>query len=346
MSRRAVLLSNRGRRTPRPGGLSSGFTLIELMVAMLLGLVVIGGVVSVFLANQRSYRTNQALGDVQDGSRIAFETMARDIRDAGLTGCSNNGRVANVLNNSPTGGGTAWWANWNNAVVGFGGSQTDPAVAIGTAEKQRVNGTDSLMLLGGEGSGVSVNVNTEPAATFTINEASTDLQAGDVVIVCDPDHATLVQITSYASNTITHAASGSPGNCTTDLNFPTVCSSSASYVFATNSQITKLGAADWYIGNNPLTGGRSLYRMGLVNVAGVPTPTAQEMVRDVTDMKITYHQSGNADFKAASAITNWALVDAVQVNLALESVDKRAGTDVKPLKRSFTATTTVRNRVK
>ncbi len=327
------------------GRLSSGFTLIELMVAMLLGLVVIGGVVSVFLANQRSYRTNQALGDVQDGSRIAFEMMARDIRDAGLTGCSNNGRVANVLNNAPAvvprrSGGPTGTMRWSATVA----ARCDPAVTTGSGAGQRVAGTDSLMLLGGEGSGVSINVNTEPAATFTINEASSDLKAGDVIIVCDPDHATLVQITSYAGGTITHAASGSPGNCTTDLNFPTVCSSSASYVFATNSQITRLGAADWYVGNNPV-GGRSLYRVGLDNVAGVPTPTAQEMVRDVTDMKIFYHQSGNADFKAANAITNWALVDAVQVTLALESVDKRAGTDVKPLKRSFTATTTVRNRV-
>ena len=32
--------------------LQSGFTLVELMIAMLLGLIVIGGVVSVFLANQ------------------------------------------------------------------------------------------------------------------------------------------------------------------------------------------------------------------------------------------------------------------------------------------------------
>jgi type IV pilus assembly protein PilW len=62
-------------------------------------------------------------------------------------------------------------------------------------------------------------------------------------------------------------------------------------------------------------------------------------------MSIAYHQSGSATFVAAGSVSNWALVDTVQVNLSLESVDKRAGTDVKPLKRSFTATTTVRNRV-
>ncbi|WEN16696.1 prepilin-type N-terminal cleavage/methylation domain-containing protein [Rhodanobacter sp. AS-Z3] len=322
---------------------SAGFTLIELMVAMLLGLIVIGGVVSVFLANQRTYRTNQALGDVQDGSRVAFEMMARDIRDASLTGCTNNGRVANVLNNRAT----AWWANWNNAVMGYGGSTGDPATgtAFGTAVSTRLAGTDSLMVLGGTGSGVSVKVNAEPAGTFTLNETNSGLSAGDVMIVCDPDHSVLVQITGLASGTITHdASSGTPGNCGLDLSFPTVCASTSSYVFVTNSQISKLTAADWYIGTNP-AGGSSLYRVGLDNVSGTPTATKQEMVRDVTAMAITYHQTGTNSFVTAPNVTSWVLVDAVRVSLTLESVDKKAGTDVKPISRSFTATTTIRNRV-
>jgi type IV pilus assembly protein PilW len=323
----------------------AGFTLIELMVAMLLGLVVIAGVTSVFLANQQAHRTNQALGDVQDNTRIAFEMMARDIRDAGLTGCSNDGRVANVLNNGPGAGGSAWWADWNNAVMGYTGSQTDPAVATGTAAASRVSGTDSLLLLGGEGVGASVKENVEPAATFTLNEGSSDLKAGDVIVVCDPDHAALVQLTGLSGSTLSHVgATGTPGNCTTDLNYPTVCSSSASYVFATNAQVTRLRVADWYVGNN-LDNGRSLYRISLVNNGGEPKPTAEEMVRGVTGMSIAYHQAGNTGFVAADGVGNWALVDAVQVRLWLESTDQRAGTDAKPLRRDFTATTTVRNRV-
>lgn len=328
--------------------LSAGFTLIELMVAMLLGLIVIAGVTSVFLANQRVYRTGQALGDVQDNTRTAFEMMARDIRDAALTGCSNDGRIANVLNNGPGAGGSAWWANWNNALVGYGGSQADPASSIGTDEGQRVDGTDSLLTLGGEGTGASVKANAEPAASFALNEAGSDLKAGDVIVVCDPDHATLLQITSLAAGTLSHAGtSGSPGNCTTDLNYPTVCSSSSSYVFAPNAQITRLRAAHWYVGYNPDTqsGGKSLYRVGLTNIGGVPKPTSQEMVRGVTNMSIAYHQSGNTGFVAASAVSNWAQVDAVQVHLWLESADQRAGTDGKALRRDFVATTTVRNRV-
>ncbi|MBD8871989.1 prepilin-type N-terminal cleavage/methylation domain-containing protein [Rhodanobacter sp. DHB23] len=323
----------------------AGFTLIELMVAMLLGLVVIAGVTSVFLANQRAYRTSQALGDVQDNTRMAFEMMARDIRDAGLTGCSNDGRVANVLNNGPAAGGSVWWANWDNALMGYGGSQADPVTSTGTGVGQRVAGTDSLMLLGGEGLGASVQANAEPAATFTFNEASSDFKTGDVLLVCDPDHAALVQATGLAAGAISHAGTGgSPGNCTADLNYPTVCSSSSSYVFATNAQVTRLRAAHWYVGNNP-DSSRSLYRVGLVNTGGEPKPTAEEMVRGVTGMSIAYHQSGNAGFVAAGSVGNWALVDAVQVHLWLESADQRAGTDDRALRRDFIATTTVRNRV-
>ena len=46
-----------------PGLRSRGFSLVELMVAMALGLVIVGGVVSVMIANKRSYRTNEGLAD-------------------------------------------------------------------------------------------------------------------------------------------------------------------------------------------------------------------------------------------------------------------------------------------
>ncbi|TCI11435.1 prepilin-type cleavage/methylation domain-containing protein [Dyella soli] len=334
-SRRAAVCANKS---------TAGFTLVELMVSMLLGLVVIAGVGSVFLSNQQVYRTNKALGDVQDSSRIAFEMMARDIRSAGLTGCdTTSGRMANVLKNGPNNGGTTWWANWNNTIVGFASSQTDTAVQAAGAT--RVANTDSLMLLGLEGSGVSVKTDSEPAGSFTINETTSDLQTGDVVVVCDPDHGAVVQLSNVAAGTLTHATSGTPGNCTTDLSYPTVCSSGSSYAFAPNAQIAKLTAADWYVGQNAV-GGSSLYRIALTNTAAALTTPSSEMVRNVTAMNITYHQTGNASFVTADLVANWAAVDAVQVRLVMTSTDQRAGTNIKPISRTFTSTTTVRNRVR
>jgi type IV pilus assembly protein PilW len=79
---------------------SRGFTLLELMISMVLGLVVIGGALGVVLSNRQSYRTNEGLSQVQERARTAFELLARDVRQAGVTGCNNNGRVANVLNDA------------------------------------------------------------------------------------------------------------------------------------------------------------------------------------------------------------------------------------------------------
>ncbi|HEY6126246.1 MAG TPA: prepilin-type N-terminal cleavage/methylation domain-containing protein, partial [Steroidobacteraceae bacterium] len=104
---------------------NKGFTLIELMISMVLGLVVVGGVISVVLANRRTYNTNEGLSQVQESARTAFELLARDIRQAAGNGCDNTTGVSNVLNTS-----TAWWRDWYG-MEGFESSETDSAVAQG-----------------------------------------------------------------------------------------------------------------------------------------------------------------------------------------------------------------------
>lgn len=340
----------------------SGFTLIEMMIAMLLGLVVIAGVASVFLAGQQSFRTNSALGEVEDGSRIAFELMSRDIREAGLIGCdSTNNRVANVLGNGPNNGGTDWWANWHNALHGYGGAnsnaadgdvdQADPAVTTGSGVGQRVAGTDSIEIISAGTLPSSVAADKEPAANFKLNEPSSTLQSGDVIIVCSPDHATIVQISNYNDSNVTvvHNTGNAvqPGNCSKGLGYPSNCGSTNGniYTFPPNSLISTLSAGDWYVGYNS-AGGTSLYRIGLTNVNQTSMATqAQEIVRGVTDMQITYLQTPNTSFVAAASVTDWSQVVAVRVTLTLQSTFKRATVDSTPITRTYSATTTVRNRV-
>ncbi|WP_267222896.1 PilW family protein [Dyella silvae] len=335
--------TNHDRGCPRMRGRiasSRGFTLIELMIAMLLGLIVIGGVISVFLANQQTYRTSKALGEVQDGSRLAVEMLAHDIRNAQLTGCNNNNRFTNVLKNSPGNGGTTWWANWNNAISGYTTGMTDTAAPTG-----QVANTDSIQLLGVADTSMSVQTHTPTTLSFTLNGSASDLQGGDVVMVCDPDHATLLKITSYdaTSKTIVYDATN---NCSTGLGYPGVCVASGNpYTFGPNAQIAKLTAVDWYIGSYTAkdgSTGTSLYRLTVGNNGGT---TAQEMVRGVTGLTITYLASGATSFVAPTASTNWAAITAVQVQLTLQSTDNLAGSNAKPLARTINTTVTLRNRV-
>ncbi len=317
-----------------------GFSLIELMVAMLLGLVVTAGVASVFLSNQQVYRAHRALSDVQDSARIAFEMLARDIRHAGLTACSNSHRVGNVLNAGPSNAGTVWWADWNNAIRGYAGN--DPVVPVGNGQGARVSGSPSLQVLGGDDLSFSVASHDASAAQFALNESSADLNSGDVFIVCDFDHAAIFQSSafSHSAKTMGHGTSG--GNCSTGLGYPTVCTTTGNrYSFGSNALITRLNVSDWYIGKSS-TGGTSLYR--LARAGG--TPTTQEMVTGVTNMALAYRQSGLATaFVDAASITDWSAVTAVKVTLTMQGDDERAGMNARPISRSFTATTTLRNRV-
>ncbi|HET6805378.1 MAG TPA: prepilin-type N-terminal cleavage/methylation domain-containing protein [Frateuria sp.] len=351
-------MSNRriqGSRQPAAGRRrrGRGFSLIELMIAMVLGLVVTAGAISVFVASRRTYQANEGLSGVQENARIAFELMARDLRQAGLTGCNTNGRLANVLNNGPNGPAydpaVDWFLNWDNAVHGYDAGQDDPAVVTGTAERQRVAGTDSVQLVGAKGLGLSVaETPSGPAANFKLSATTSDIVDGDIVVVCDPDHAAVVQVTVQNGSNVTlvhnNGSTVSPGNCSKGLGFPTVCTTNGNeYTFDRNSAISKMVATDWYIGNNA-DGGRSLYRIAMINQAGVPTTQAQEMVRDVTNLQVQYHPKGGADFVDAASGPAWTSVDAVRVTLTLQSTDKRAGTGFAPIQRSFTSTTVLRNR--
>lgn len=65
------------------GAFERGLTLIELMVALVMGLVLIGGLASVFVANKQSYRHQEGLSQLQENGRFALAVLERDIRRAG-----------------------------------------------------------------------------------------------------------------------------------------------------------------------------------------------------------------------------------------------------------------------
>ncbi|PHR67090.1 PilW family protein [Alcanivorax sp.] len=61
-----------------------GFSLVELMVAMLLGLLITGAALQLFLANQQSFALQQALSRIQEDGQLFVRFLVRDLRQAGL----------------------------------------------------------------------------------------------------------------------------------------------------------------------------------------------------------------------------------------------------------------------
>lgn len=61
---------------------ASGFTLIELMVALVLGLLVIAGVSAVFLGGSRNYREDERVARMHDNTRFALIELTHEIEMA------------------------------------------------------------------------------------------------------------------------------------------------------------------------------------------------------------------------------------------------------------------------
>ena len=77
---------------------TAAFSLVELLIAMTLGLILLAGMISVFAGNKRSSDLNSAMADIQENARFALDTLARDIRMAGFQGCVDiNSGPANLL---------------------------------------------------------------------------------------------------------------------------------------------------------------------------------------------------------------------------------------------------------
>ena len=51
---------------------SRGFSVIELMVAMAISLLLLGGVISIFVSSKSSYETNERLSRIQENGRFAL----------------------------------------------------------------------------------------------------------------------------------------------------------------------------------------------------------------------------------------------------------------------------------
>ena len=98
-------------RPSKPDGLHSGFTLVELLIALALGLFMTLAVVQSYLMTKRTYQTTQQVGRVQENARFGLHFVSKALREAGGRGCIDE--LRNMLNNSTS-------YNFSEPIVGWG----------------------------------------------------------------------------------------------------------------------------------------------------------------------------------------------------------------------------------
>ncbi|MCF6364093.1 MAG: PilW family protein [Gammaproteobacteria bacterium] len=61
-----------------------GFSLVEIMVAMTLGLVLLGGTITLYASSKDSYRLQENIAGLQENARFAIHALRRDVEMAGF----------------------------------------------------------------------------------------------------------------------------------------------------------------------------------------------------------------------------------------------------------------------
>lgn len=140
----------------------TGVSLIELMVAMVIGLFLILGAVTVFSQSRSTYRTAESVARLQEIGRLAMDVVETDVRMANFWGMSN--RADYIVNRAPIGQSPPTELNAtqqsNAAICGTTGSPSNyfvlnldeyvggsnNAYALTCAASNYLAGTDTLWL--------------------------------------------------------------------------------------------------------------------------------------------------------------------------------------------------------
>ncbi|MGD9983122.1 MAG: PilW family protein [Porticoccaceae bacterium] len=370
-------------RALRGRGRHRGFSLIELMIAVVVGAAIIAIVTRMAAGTLATYRSDEYLARLQENARFAIEQLDFAGRMAGFSGCSRN--INSLLNTAAAAYEpgiydiTRVFSGWEYDSTGDGDDYSiatlDPVGAalgewsdaggndlVDDLQNLVVPGTDVLVVkyadrvldVGASG--------TTAANAVTIGlTGNNGISQNSLVLISDCVGSDLFQnrAANNAAQLSRTDSGGSPGNVAP-------ASANLSHAFGTDMEIYTFTVAVYFVGRGP-SGEPALFRR-THHAAGVNGVETLELVEGVENMQILYGEDLDGDrladvYRTSDAVADWADVVAARVGLLLRTVEsgrqendtaiyELLGTNVTPLaadarrhRRVFTTTIALRNRV-
>jgi type IV pilus assembly protein PilW len=206
--------------TTRARNHSGGFSLLELLISMAVGLVLLAGATRLFSdASRVSYLVAQR-GEMQQNARAVINSMVRDLSLAGtglpLGGIAlptGNGSSASKFNCDQTG--TCYTAPNNNFpnqhfYAAIPGPTAGPIVTGRTTDVVTLAYTDTSLLLNqcplaaitapGDQITVGACMTNPPAGTPGFNDPAVGVKVGDVLMLQNANGAAVGTVTSVSAN--------------------------------------------------------------------------------------------------------------------------------------------------
>lgn len=298
-----------------------GLSLIELMIAMLIGTILMLGLIQVFAASRASYKLSEGLARVQENGRFAVDFLQRDIRMAGHFGCVNDQAHARQ---NPSGLGTTFGGapipalRFDESIEGYeangtapgatnvalaetpgtGGVNYTPALPaeIAAATLNRIPNSDIIVLryLAPEGVPVTAIGGTPNSPTFTVEESRWNVLRSGV------DNPALFGVSDCMNAMVFEAsestASGTLRTITAGEDAPANEALFDKVFTAGQAMLHRAESVIYYIGLDPNTQRPALYRTRFSATPDqVITSVSEPLVDGVESMQIIYGQDRELD---------------------------------------------------
>jgi type IV pilus assembly protein PilW len=353
------------RTSPRTRQL--GFSLTELMVALVMSLVLLAGALSILYSSRVSYAENEKLARVQETGRTVMELILRDVRASGFNGCARPLQTGDFINDIDFADDEEEALfDFARPIGGYEGTVT--AGVPGWTTAGGLPAYDDFWDLAPNSDVLIVRTVREGQPTFrataeVLSPASltvpvafaqgTSLSAGAPVLIADCRGSNAFRVGDFAVTTA--ATADEPGIA--DLEFDGGVALSRG--FLPGATLVPLDGVVYYVGTGSDGTGTSLWQK-------IGTADAQELVEGVENIQLQYGVDSTADrvpdsYLAAGAVTNWNNVVSLQIAVLVRSeqefgseIDERTytllpGTVVGPFndrryRSVFTTTIAVRNR--
>ncbi|MES9962442.1 MAG: PilW family protein [Candidatus Sedimenticola sp. 20ELBAFRAG] len=286
-----IMFTAMNRVNPRQQGMG----LIEIMIAMVLGLMLTIGMVEIFIANKQAYKSQDSMSRIQESGRFAMEIMARNIRMAGFQGCANLDIVIpNVIADPPPGAGfgsnqsVLGWEKTGPGNTAFDGytdsfANTYPVHIDALERADILEGTDVITVNRASDCGAYLVGNLiADNANIQLNPDNTcEFAAGEILIISDCVNTDIFRATNVSQGaakiTIAHANNM---NTTNRLSKP----------YGEDAQIYKFIQLDYFVKENDY-GRPALFEI----INGGPP---RELVEGIEDMQAEYGEDTTDDLTA------------------------------------------------
>ena len=343
-------------------GVQRGFALVELMVALTLGLVLFAGAGHLVVASSQSWALQDELRRVRENGRLALDILGQSISTAAYTGCPAQAKLANLL--ASTTDDRQWMMHFDKGLLG---------IPISSVRQQLDGDADSEAIITYRiDSDQALVVNNHDLATATLTTTGGHgYDRGDLLALTTADcsQVSLFSAGVETSGTeVTHpAGSGTLANCTSLLQGDFSCHSGvqdAGTISHAGSTLAAIESYAFYLreSNNVPT----LYRKLAGEYASGRSISAEALIEGIERLSARYGLDSDGDgvvnqYLDASEIlpfdNQWQNIVSVRLELVARSFSEVArqpqafffaGQRILPadlfVRRNFMRTIKIRNR--